>query len=90
MAVVYPVPNAANRLRQILIRFKMQPDKSTNPKLIALCIEGALNQLHLDTCRSMIDTRITNPDEKNDLYNQMQVREVEIIVQPKNKLLAGD
>lgn len=54
-----------------------------NAELIKKCISTSSNQLHLNTCREMINERIAPWgvfDILNELYNMIQVREVELIV----------
>jgi N-dimethylarginine dimethylaminohydrolase len=55
-----------------------------NFNMIAKQIMSSHNQLHLDTCRRMIEERIAiwgDRISENDLYNLIQVREVELIAQ---------
>lgn len=51
--------------------------------LISRCIESCFSAEQLDTCRMMIRERIAMwnvPEIVNLLYNELQVREVELIV----------
>lgn len=71
----------------------MNPITNWQFYLIYRCISTSQNQIHLDSCRKMIEMWFLNKGEykrAEELYNAIQVRECELIYMQESLILESN